>query len=155
MSSITIVSDATIWSITYDCHYDNRNSFYNTGHWLLWMCWCVYCCTNHIHETKIHLPLSSPQGDTMSFGQMSVGPMSWLKVNCSHPFTQPSFHLLNWTTTLQILMVRPTYITIACRLNDIRPIALWPNDVVSARLSANVYSICSIFLIDHLPPVNC
>ncbi len=28
LSSITIVSnDATIWSITYDRHYDNRNSF--------------------------------------------------------------------------------------------------------------------------------
>ncbi len=28
MSSITIVSDdATIWSVTYDHHYDNRNSF--------------------------------------------------------------------------------------------------------------------------------
>jgi hypothetical protein len=24
--------------------------------------------------------------DTTSFGQKSVGQMSWLKVNCSHPF---------------------------------------------------------------------
>ncbi len=27
MSSITIASDATIWSVTYDRHYDNHNSF--------------------------------------------------------------------------------------------------------------------------------
>ncbi len=27
VSSITIVSDATIWSVTYDCHCDDRNGF--------------------------------------------------------------------------------------------------------------------------------
>ncbi len=33
MSSITIVSDAPNCGVTYDRHYDDRNSFDNTGHW--------------------------------------------------------------------------------------------------------------------------
>ncbi len=40
-SSITIVSDGTIWSVIYDRHYDDRNSF------IIQATWSLFCLSEH------------------------------------------------------------------------------------------------------------
>ena len=60
MSSITIVSDdATIWSITYDCHYDDRNSFIIQATGQSEIC-CQKTTIFHQNFTAIILNLENP-----------------------------------------------------------------------------------------------
>jgi len=58
----------------------------------------------------------------MSFGQKSGGQMSWLKVDCSPPFTRLNLPSTQLAVTLLVLLLQPTDITKTCQLTDVLPI---------------------------------
>ncbi len=80
MSSITTVSDATIWSITYDHHYDDRNGFIIQAkiYWLdlhvtyTWLTLDLHLTWQCLPRTLAHLP-ERQRRKKKSFITLSLG----------------------------------------------------------------------------------